>query len=260
MFFFSLVMVLLTLCNSSGFIRPTPLSTHVKVPPRSLQQKFQQSSSPPFSFPLSATQTFTLDKPLGLILEEITPTKGAFVASVNAEGSAYNNVDPDSILKDINDIDVRETSFDDIMTMLINSPSPVKVTFMSSKDVANDNSNSNSNSNNNDFVYKYEVGELVDISVQGPDASKIKVFEAKVGDKLRDVLLLNKVEVYRGMKQKLGNCGGNGQCTFCRVKLQDIESSYSPKSEFEIKKIGGTEEDRLACFTLVDGPATVTLS
>merc|ERR1711966_179135 len=72
----------------------------------------------------------------------------------------------------------------------------------------------------------YAAGTPVAITVESPDGgAPARRIEAKVGDNLRKTLLANDVEVYRGLKKKLGNNGG--------------------------------ERCRLACLNNIPGPATV---
>ena len=111
-------------------------------------------------------------------------------------------------------------------------------------------------------VEQYEIGTTVTIQVEQPDKPSITL-EAKVGDNLRKTLLANNdIELYRGLKKKLGNCGGGGQCGFCAVELTDDSESgvWGERSEYEDTRIGtkaGTEGWRLACMNNVVGPATV---
>jgi ferredoxin len=81
-----------------------------------------------------------------------------------------------------------------------------------------------------------------------------------VGDNLRKTLLSDgNIELYRGLKKKLGNCGGGGQCGFCAVELIDETGVWGTRSDYEAKKIGknGNENCRLACMNNIVGPATV---
>ena len=79
---------------------------------------------------------------------------------------------------------------------------------------------------------------------------------AKVGDNLRKTLLENNVELYRGLKKKMGNCGGGGQCTFCAVDFVDSEG-WEARSDYEEQKIGKYPNARLACLNNIQGPVTV---
>ena len=104
-------------------------------------------------------------------------------------------------------------------------------------------------------VTAFEAGTAVQIKViqEGVDD---KTIDAKVGDNLRKTLLDNKVELYRGLKKKLGNCGGGGQCTFCAVDFVESEG-WQERMEYEETKIGKFPSARLACLNNIQGPATI---
>merc|ERR1712127_79981 len=107
----------------------------------------------------------------------------------------------------------------------------------------------------------YDVGAPVTITVQQPETKKPDItLNGKVGDNLRKTLLANgDIELYRGLKKKLGNCGGGGQCGFCAVELTDDEGVWGERSDYEAQRIGknGSEKCRLACMNNIVGPATV---
>ena len=75
----------------------------------------------------------------------------------------------------------------------------------------------------------------------------------------RKLLLENNVEVYRGMKKKLGNCGGGGQCGFCAVEFLESEG-WQKRSDYETNKIVNSPDARLACLNNVQGPATLRIT
>jgi hypothetical protein len=143
--------------------------------------------------------TLSLEKPLGIVLEEVEEgePKGVFVLEVSEEGAAAPHKEEIMGLKvaTVANEDVSNLIFDDVMDKLINAPSPVSVEFFKKLEEAKP---------------EFEVGTEVTIEVL-EDGKKINV-QAKVGDNLRQVLLENDIEVYKGLKQKLGNCGGGGQC------------------------------------------------
>ena len=56
-----------------------------------------------------------------------------------------------------------------------------------------------------------------------------------VGDNLREVALRERMELY-GLKGKLGNCGGYGQCSTCMVSIESGDpkgKELSPPTEVE---------------------------
>lgn len=190
----------------------------------------------------TVTLSLSLEKPLGIILEEVEEgeAKGVFVKELSDEGSAAEYKDKLVGLKlaRVVDDDVTSLTFDDVMEKIIEAPSPLTIEFELPQEPM------------------FQVGTPVTITVlqSGEDDRAI---EAKVGDNLRQTLLDNKVEVYRGMKKKLGNCGGGGQCTFCAVDFVESEG-WEPRSEYEDKKIAKWPKTaRLACLNNIQGPATI---
>ncbi|KAL7438975.1 hypothetical protein ACHAXM_006598 [Skeletonema potamos] len=208
-----------------------------------------------------------LEKPLGLILEEADSTisnSGVVVTQVNEGGSAYNAASPsaDKLLTNAKIIkvmgtDVSSMSFDDVMEVIIGAPSPLDIEFALAASEEIDEVTAAAAA-----APQYEIGTIVSIKVEQPDKPPITL-EAKVGDNLRKTLLANKdIELYRGLKKKLGNCGGGGQCGYCAVELRDDSEGgvWGERSEYEDTKIGkkaGTEGQRLACMNNIVGPATV---
>ena len=202
-----------------------------------------------------------LEKPLGLILEENENQGGVVVKQVNEGGSAhdspYANQLPRSKIQSVMGKDVSSLSFDQVMDAIIEAPSPLDLEFALSSAAPMDGTAMDESA-----AKEYEVGTPVTITVRPPEGSDKPVIEltAKVGDNLRKALLSNSdIELYRGLKKKLGNCGGVGQCGFCAVELIDDEGVWGERSEYEGKKIGknGSDMARLACLNNVVGPATV---
>jgi len=157
---------------------------------------------------------------------------------------------------------VSTLSFDDVMDVIINAPSPVGIEFaivVSSDAVAAPETTAEAAEVT--AIPQYAMGAPVTITVQQPETNKPDiVLEAKVGDNLRKTLLANKdIELYRGLKKKLGNCGGGGQCGFCAVELIDEEGVWAERIDYEAKMIGnkGSDKCRLACMNNIVGPATV---
>ncbi|KAL7447840.1 hypothetical protein ACHAWC_000144, partial [Mediolabrus comicus] len=206
-----------------------------------------------------------LEKPLGLILEEASDASnsGVIVTQVNEGGSAYNSPSasslPNSKIVKVMDVDVSSMGFDDVMDVIVDAPSPLVVEFALSASAAA----AAGVETQEEAAPKYKVGTTVSIKVEQPEGNKAPItLEAKVGDNLRKTLLSNKdIELYRGLKKKLGNCGGGGQCGYCAVELIDNgDGVWGERSEYEDMKIGnkaGTEGHRLACMNNIVGPATI---
>ncbi len=74
------------------------------------------------------------------------------------------------------------------------------------------------------------------------------------GANLREIALGEGVEIY-GLKGKLGNCKGYGQCITCLVRVlnQGTDEPVSPISDLEAIKLKNRPKDwRLACQTVVN--------
>jgi ferredoxin len=69
------------------------------------------------------------------------------------------------------------------------------------------------------------------------------------------VLQENGVDLYT-TKGKMMNCGGGGQCTYCKVDVQG--DACGEQSPFEQRKFKSASS-RLSCLTILEaGEATVT--
>jgi ferredoxin len=166
---------------------------------------------------------------LGVCIDEIN------AGSIKASGAAYKGL----YLLTVNDIDVRTSSFDDIMDQLIDAPAdkPLSLVFVDPR-----------------YVMK---GPAV-ITVVKPDRSEVKV-EALKGQNLRQVLGGVGVEIYEG-KAKMTNCGGGGTCGTCAVLVLNNEF-WEKRPKFEgtrLKKY--SENARLACNTIIEGDCRVVLN
>lgn len=139
-----------------------------------------------------------LEKPLGIMLEELEEgaAKGVTVTGLQEDGSAFNSDVKDQLvglkLISVMGENVSNLIFDDVMSALIDAPSPVTLELMpiDAAEIAA-------------ATERFQIGSLVAITVL--DGDEETVIEAKVGDNLRAALLENKIEVYKGLKQKLGN-------------------------------------------------------
>eukprot|EP00542_Grammatophora_oceanica_P015796 CAMPEP_0194033004 /NCGR_PEP_ID=MMETSP0009_2-20130614/5825_1 /TAXON_ID=210454 /ORGANISM="Grammatophora oceanica, Strain CCMP 410" /LENGTH=246 /DNA_ID=CAMNT_0038673603 /DNA_START=20 /DNA_END=760 /DNA_ORIENTATION=+ len=223
----------------------------------SSQPSFGGSRSRPSSVILHSSSTTTdvlslkLEKPLGMILEEVEEgaPKGVKVQELADSGSAYASEYRDKLtglmVASVMGQDCQSIGFDDVMQKIIDAPSPVDIAFIL------EGTSSGATAPTPSFA----VGTPVVIKViqEGkPDMD----LQAKVGDNLRKTLLENDVEVYRGLKKKLGNCGGGGQCTFCAVDFEASEG-WEERSEYEDQKIPKFPKARLACLNNIQGPATI---
>lgn len=206
--------------------------------------------------------TVELEKPLGMILEEVEEgaAKGVKVEELAESGSAFASEYKDSLVglkvARVMGEDVSSLEFDDVMARIIDAPSSVKIDFVElhvSGAVATEGQSERSSEETSEA--SFVVGTPVTITViqEGKDTVDI---EAKVGDNLRKTLLENEIELYRGLKKKLGNCGGVGQCTYCAVDFKE-SLGWEERSEYEEGKIGKYPNARLACMNNIQGPATI---
>jgi ferredoxin len=208
----------------------------------------------------SETLTVTLDKPLGLILEEVqegSSPQGVKVQELLDSGSAYASEYKDQLLglklSYVQGTDVSCSTFETVMETITAAPSRVTLEFETLV-VPTDT-----------LIPELPVGTPVSLQVLQEGKSDIITVSAKVGDNLRTVLLEHKIDLYRGLSKKLGNCGGGGQCTLCAIQLEtssddtSMTAPWTDRSEWETKKIGKKlgPTARLACLTSIEGPAAI---
>jgi ferredoxin len=80
---------------------------------------------------------------------------------------------------------------------------------------------------------------------------------AASGANLRFKALENGIDLYT-FAGKMMNCGGYGQCGTCVVEIAEGMEHLSPRTEVEERKLKKRSANcRLACQTLVNGPASV---
>ena len=176
----------------------------------------------------------SLEKPLGLVLEENVrdAPEGLYVAEIGADGSASGCADikVEDRLDAVNGVDTTSMGFDDVMDLIVDAPSPVRLQFS---------------------------GPTCKLTVAGPKGET--TFEVKKGSNLRKELLARKQDVY-DFKGKMMNCNGGGQCGLCAVRVSD--GAFGPRYEWEERHVAKLGADaRLACQTTIKGgdAATVTL-
>jgi ferredoxin len=195
-----------------------------------------------------------LEKPLGLILEEVEEgaPKGVFVLELSEDGSAaaseYKDKLPGLKIATVMGEDVTSLAFDDVMDKLINAPSPVALQLILEGAAA-------AAAAQEEDLFPDGTPVTIAVLEEGKPQTSI---QAKVGDNLRQVLLDNNIEVYKGLKKKLGNCGGGGQCTFCAAEFVESEG-WEPRSDYENKKLKKNPNARLTCLNNIQGPATIKI-
>lgn len=228
-------------------------STHTHTLP-SMQSTYSQLS-------MSTTTnnellTLSLEKPLGMILEEVEENApmGVKVEELSDAGSAYASPYRDTLIglkvAEVMGEDCRSLAFDDVMDKLINAPSPVSIGLEPLDGITS--------TEPAEPISDYDIGTIVTLKVLQEGEEPLTISDARVGDNLRKTLLDNNVELYRGLKKKLGNCGGGGQCTFCAVDFVEDEcDGWLERSEYEDSKIPKYPTARLACLNNIMGPATI---
>ncbi|AGY57304.1 2Fe-2S iron-sulfur cluster-binding protein [Gloeobacter kilaueensis] len=83
-----------------------------------------------------------------------------------------------------------------------------------------------------------------------PQQTDIYVMDGTI---LRDALLKNSIDIYKGMA-KLLNCGGVGQCGTCVVEILTGAEQLSERTAVEEQKLRNKPVSyRLACQTVVSG-------
>lgn len=203
--------------------------------------------------------SLSLEKPLGMILEEVEEgaPQGVFVLELAEDGSAAAAPEKDvivgSALVKVMGEDVTILGFDDVMEKIINAPSPVDLELVVEAAVETADEAEVEEEEDTGFA----LGTVVTVVVQRDGEPDLSI-EAKVGDNLRKTLLENQVEVYRGFKAKIGNCGGGGQCGFCAVEFMDSEG-WAPRSDYEANKIKNSPNSRLSCLNNIQGPVTIKM-
>ena len=243
--------------TSNAFVRK---SSAKAVPAPTMMSSLGATVSPVEQSLLSVE----LEKPLGVILEEVEEgqAKGVYVLELAEEGSAASSEFKDQLvgltLANVMGTDVTNLDFDSVMDELIAAPSPLQLDFIVPTALVEAEESTSSSPPAAEEIDQFPVGTTVAIKVLGDKGNPETIIQAKVGDNLRKTLLENNIEVYQGLKQKLGNCGGGGTCTFCAADFVESEGWYE-RSEYEDKKLAKAPNARLSCLNDIQGPATIRL-
>jgi ferredoxin len=213
-------------------------------------------------FASSVVEVLTLEKPLGLVLEEVVENepRGVYVREVSDAGSArpHRSTLEGLAVRAVQGRDVTRLRFDQVMDVIARAPSPLRMEFAPLQKEADDQDKTD-----DDAGGPLPVGTPVTLTVllDGNGRQSLTV-EAKVGDNLRKTLLDSGVEVYTGF-QNIGNCGGAGQCGLCAFDLLLLDGSGSgsegwlERSDYEDKKLRRFPQARLTCLNSIQGPATI---
>lgn len=182
-----------------------------------------------------------IKKPMGLSLEEVSPTdkRGVYILEVK-EGNAKqtNKIFKGQLLIEINGEDVRYKSFDEVMdTLSTTSGDSVNLVFVDPRSV-------------------FKGPATVTIKMPSGESRVINTLK---GTLLRPLLLESNVDLYAGAA-KLTNCGGGGSCGTCVVSVVDNDD-WEQRPDFEalrLKKYDTTA--RLSCNTIIEGDATILIA
>jgi ferredoxin len=240
---------------ANAFVAPSSSSNFASLAPSSSSNL--ASLAPRFKVAaLHAAVDVTLEKPLGLVLEENTAdgADGLYVAEITDSGSACKNADVMALqlgvslqLQSVDGVDVTALGFDDVMELIGDAASPVRLTF------EGDGAPGESSFLDDDAPADDDAATCA-MTVVGPKGEATVV--AEKGANLRAALLGDKQAVY-SFQGTLMNCNGGGQCGLCRVLVED--SAFDDRSEYEDGKLKG-KPGRLACQTVVSGAsAKITL-
>mmetsp|Transcript_7122 Transcript_7122/g.21734 ORF Transcript_7122/g.21734 Transcript_7122/m.21734 type:complete len:137 (-) Transcript_7122:85-495(-) len=99
----------------------------------------------------------------------------------------------------------------------------------------------------------------VDTSIEVKEGNKTREIPADTELDLRRNLIEGGVDVYT-LGGKFRNCGGNGACGTCKVRLLNNFGNVSPRTPREdavLTKEGCAGDIRLACRTMISGPVSV---
>ena len=214
---------------------------------RSTPQYLQRSLRMALKFDPSDFLKVSVSRPLGIELEEIDDGtfRGVYIAGFVKDGNVDKALRKEFLspkglfLVEANGIDLRSSDFDTAMDAITSAEENQNVDLI--------------------FIDPSAVlkGTAV-LDVILPDG-QTRVIKCLKGMRLRSVLLENKVDVY-DLKGKLSNCGGGGICATCVVNLEVPNNDWSPKPDFEFKKLKKYgDNSRLSCNVIVEGDARVEI-
>ena len=259
---FSLLIATLAFSSASAF-SPSLASTSPSAGrAAALDHRITTTQSSSTTSIFASLLSLELEKPLGILLEEVEEghPMGVKVEELSDAGSAYASEYADQLVglkvASVMGEDVTSIAFDDVMDKIIDAPSPVQISF----EVEGGDAEVEAEESAEDVAApaepQFSVGETVSITVI-QDGAETQI-QGKVGDNLRKTLLDNNIEVYRGLKKKLGNCGGAGQCTFCAADFIESEG-WEARSEYEDGRLAKSPNARLTCLNNIQGPATIQM-
>eukprot|EP00188_Purpureofilum_apyrenoidigerum_P002038 Plantae.Rhodophyta-Purpureofilum_apyrenoidigerum.ctg22117.p3 GENE.Plantae.Rhodophyta-Purpureofilum_apyrenoidigerum.ctg22117~~Plantae.Rhodophyta-Purpureofilum_apyrenoidigerum.ctg22117.p3 ORF type:complete len:142 (+),score=19.00 Plantae.Rhodophyta-Purpureofilum_apyrenoidigerum.ctg22117:127-552(+) len=99
----------------------------------------------------------------------------------------------------------------------------------------------------------------IDTSITVKEGNKVREIPADTELDLRRNLIESGVDVYT-LGGKFRNCGGNGACGTCKVRLLnnfDNANPRTPREENLLNKQGCDSDIRLSCRTKISGPVSI---
>ena len=189
-------------------------------------------------FRVSRQVSVTLTKPLGAVLEE-SPPSGVRVEELQEGGSAAETglLRKGDKLLSVQSQDVKTASFDEVMSLLTDAPDEVELVVVRTQ-----------------ISRKPRV--MPKLTIDGTEYGNVDK-----GVILRTAIIDAGVEVHRGLKAKMSQCGGNGQCSTCWVSVVDGADNLSPPTDVEKKRGAKRLADgkRMSCQSFVNGPVSVEM-
>lgn len=188
-------------------------------------------------FRSSRQMSVTLPKPLGAVLQEAPATAsgpaGVKVEDLNEGGSAFDTLKKGDKLTSIMGTDVSTSDFDAVMELLIAAPEEVELNILRTV-----------------LVRKPRVPSA--LTVDG------EVVQVTKGVIMRTAIQEKGLEVHKGAKAKMSQCGGAGQCASCWVEVLDGMDNLSDPSDAELRMRKQRPETwRMACQSFVNGDVSV---
>ena len=123
----------------------------------------------------SASLSLELNKPLGMILEEVEENapRGVMVGSLAEGGSAESSPDASKLvgmrIRTVMEEDVTGMSFDDVMDRIIDAPSPVLIEFDGGEDEEVETSATTASASAGPPAIEYDIGTPVTVTVLQDD-------------------------------------------------------------------------------------------
>ncbi|CAM9813077.1 unnamed protein product [Chrysoparadoxa australica] len=199
-----------------------------------------------------------LEKPLGLVLEENVAgeAQGVRVKSCVEGGTALEcgQISAGMVLLEVLGSDCRNLGFEDVMQRLVEAPAdtPIPLIFEVSAEAPAEEEEEEAPPS------KPSKPETCNLRVMKPGSTAaVTITGVTVGGNLRRKLLDSDMELY-DMLGKMTNCNGSGQCATCVVAVEG--EGWSERSEWEDNKLKNRPSShRLACQTMVEGDAVITL-